>query len=163
MFEAVPWALTISACPCLGIYRLFGVSHIWGGASHHVGIDPKIRKGVSRNKIGKDPVHHLDMFKMSNHVYTVIKGWQTCALCSSWHLCIAWPFLELLIAHFHSLSAVAIERRGGERRHGREAWWFRPKIWQRTKCMFEKCTFVPSWNQGDRNSNSPGPQNKSKN
>ena len=37
-----------------------------------------------------------------------------CALCSLWHLCIAWPFLGLVIAHFNSLSKEAIERRGGK-------------------------------------------------
>ena len=36
------------------------------------------------------------------------------ALCSSSHLCIAWPFLGLVIAHFNSLSVEAIERRGGK-------------------------------------------------
>ena len=35
------------------------------------------------------------------------------ALCSSWYLCIAWPFLGLVIAHFNPLSVEAIERRGG--------------------------------------------------
>ena len=44
------------------------------------------------------------------------------ALCSSWYLCIAWPFLGLVIAHFNSLGAQAKERKGGGRRHGREAW-----------------------------------------
>ena len=51
-----------------------------------------------------------------------VKGRQTCtfrtSLCSSWHLCIAWPFLGLVIAHFGSLSAEAIERRRG----GKKAW-----------------------------------------
>ena len=46
------------------------------------------------------------------------------ALCSSWCLCIAWPFLGLVTAHFNSLCAQAIERMwgGGRRTHGREAW-----------------------------------------
>ena len=66
------------------------------------------------------------------------------ALCSSWHLCIAGPFLGLVIAHFASLSVQAIQRRAG----AEKAWkggvrWLRPQIWQRTKCTFEKCTFVP--------------------
>ena len=70
------------------------------------------------------------------------------ALCSSCYPCIAWPFLGLVIAHFNSLSAEAIERRWG--RGGKKAWKggvrrLRPKFWQRTKCTFEKCTFVPSW------------------
>ena len=68
------------------------------------------------------------------------------ALCSSWYPCIAWPFLGLALAHFDSLSVEAIER-GGE---GKKAWKGgvrrkRPKFWQRTKCTFERCTFVPSW------------------
>ena len=34
------------------------------------------------------------------------------ALCSSWHLRIAWPFLGLVIAHSNLLSVEAIERAG---------------------------------------------------
>ena len=42
------------------------------------------------------------------------------ALCSSWYLCVAWPFLGFVIAHFNSLSVEAMERRGGkERMEGR--------------------------------------------
>ena len=49
---------------------------------------------------------------------SMLKEWRAPferALCSSWHLCIAWRFLGLVNAHFNSL------------------------------CTFEKCTFVPSW------------------
>ena len=48
----------------------------------------------------------------------------------------------VVIAQFNSLSVQA--RRGWGRRHLKGgARWLRPKIWQRTKCTFERCTFVP--------------------
>ena len=50
-------------------------------------------------------------------------------------------WLGLVIAHFHLLSMERIERGGGEGMKGRRE-VVRPIIWQRTKCTFEKCTFV---------------------
>ena len=48
-----------------------------------------------------------------------------------------------MIAHFNSLSAEAIERRGGKKAWKGGVRQLRPKFWQRTKYTFERCTFVP--------------------
>ena len=48
-----------------------------------------------------------------------------------------------MIAHFNSLSVEAIERRGGkEGMEGRRE-VVKAKIWQRTKCTFEKVHVCP--------------------
>ena len=54
--------------------------------------------------------------------------------------------VHILNVHFALRDISSME--ATERRGGKKAWkggvrWLRPKIWQGTKCTFEKCTFCP--------------------
>ena len=100
-----------------------------------------------RRQIFTTKIHANLIFRRVSRFF--VKGGQTCTFrtCTLF-FAIFLRCLTLLGARdcplFNFPSMEAIERRGGKKAWKGGVRRSRPKFWQRTKCTFEKCTFVPS-------------------